>query len=129
MALTPDFAARIVHSDASITDAVAFHAELRDIEASDEGVLYPAIHSYRQVALGGHRLGGFDAQLPRAADLVIGERCALQGVIQSRVLPSSLSKQARRETQPSIRRGRSPSQPADAEFRPSASAYRRSARF
>ena len=53
MALTPDFAARIVHSDASITDAVAFHAALRDIEASEVGVLYPSIHSYRQVELGG----------------------------------------------------------------------------
>ena len=53
MALTADFASRIIHSDASITDAVAFHAELRDIEASAAGMLAPVIHSYKEVPLGG----------------------------------------------------------------------------
>ena len=56
MALFPDFPARIVRSDASISDAVAFHAALRDIESSDEGILYPSIHSYREVQLGGGAL-------------------------------------------------------------------------
>ena len=53
MALTADFANRIIHSDASITDAVAFHADLRDIEASPPGMLVPVIHTYKEVPLGG----------------------------------------------------------------------------
>ena len=53
MALTADFANRIIHSDASITDAVAFHADLRDIEASAAGMLVPVIHTYKEVPLGG----------------------------------------------------------------------------
>ena len=51
MALTPDYENLIVHSDASILDVVAFHASLRDIEASVMGILYPAIHTYKQVPL------------------------------------------------------------------------------
>lgn len=53
MALTPIFASKIMVSTTSITDVVAFHAELRDIEASDEGMLYPTIHTYKEVQLGG----------------------------------------------------------------------------
>lgn len=53
MALTPDFINRVIHSDASITDAVAFHQALRDIESSDEGVLYPVIHTYKEISLDG----------------------------------------------------------------------------
>ena len=53
MALTPDFANRIVHSDASITDVVAFHLALRDIEDDAKGIRYPAIHTYKQIDLGG----------------------------------------------------------------------------
>lgn len=53
MALTLDFINKIVISDASITDAVAFHALLRDIEASTMGMLYPQIHQYKQADIGG----------------------------------------------------------------------------
>lgn len=53
MALTPDFTNKIVHSDASITDVVAFHDALRDIEVSDAGMLAPVIHTYKEVPLGG----------------------------------------------------------------------------
>ncbi len=53
MALTPDYTLRIIHSDASITDAPAFHAALRDFEASETGVLHPTIHTYKEVDLGG----------------------------------------------------------------------------
>lgn len=53
MALTADFTNKIVHSDASITDVVAFHAALRDIEFSDAGMLAPVVHTYKEVALGG----------------------------------------------------------------------------
>lgn len=53
MALTADFDNLIIHSDASITDVVAFHDALRDIEASDAGVLAPVIHTYKELPLGG----------------------------------------------------------------------------
>lgn len=53
MALTPDFANKLILSDASITDIVAFHQALRDIEASDAGMLHPTIHAYKRVDLGG----------------------------------------------------------------------------
>jgi hypothetical protein len=51
--LTPDFNNLVIHSDASITDMVAFHGLLRDIECSQAGILYPAIHTYKEVQLGG----------------------------------------------------------------------------
>lgn len=53
MALTPDYDNRVIHSDASITDMVAFHQQLRDIEASDTGLLYPITHTYKELPLGG----------------------------------------------------------------------------
>jgi len=53
MALTADFNGRIIHSDASITDMVLFHGELRNIEESATGILYPVIHTYKEVPLGG----------------------------------------------------------------------------
>lgn len=56
MALTPNFATKVVHSDASITDVVAFHDALRDIEVSAAGMLYPVIHTYKEVPLGGGAL-------------------------------------------------------------------------
>jgi hypothetical protein len=53
MALTVDYTNRIIESDASILDSVAFHQSLRDIEVSVTGILYPAIHTYKEIALGG----------------------------------------------------------------------------
>ncbi len=53
MSLTVDFDSRLVTSDASITDSIAFHNALRDIEVSDDGILYPVIHTYKLVNLGG----------------------------------------------------------------------------
>jgi hypothetical protein len=53
MSLTVDFANRIVHSDASITDMVAFHLALRDIEYLSDAIIYPPIHTYKEVNLGG----------------------------------------------------------------------------
>jgi hypothetical protein len=53
MSLTVDFVNRIVHSDASITDMVAFHLALRDIEDGADAIIYPAIHTYKEVNLGG----------------------------------------------------------------------------
>lgn len=53
MAITVDFGNLIVHSDASITDVVAFHAVLRDIEDDAAAVIYPQIHTYKEIQLGG----------------------------------------------------------------------------
>jgi hypothetical protein len=53
MGLSLDYINLIVISDASITDAVAFHALLRDIESSSIGMLYPVVHTYKAVQLGG----------------------------------------------------------------------------
>lgn len=53
MSLTPDFDNLVIHSDASITDMVEFHKNLRDIEASELGILYPVIHTYKELPLGG----------------------------------------------------------------------------
>ena len=61
MSLTADFQNKLILSDASITDIVAFHNDLRDIESSDEGMLYPAVHAYKRVDLGG---GAFFHDVP-----------------------------------------------------------------
>jgi hypothetical protein len=61
MALTPDFANKIIQSDSSITDIVAFHNELRDIEQSEIGMLHPTVHAYKRVDLGG---GAFFHDVP-----------------------------------------------------------------
>lgn len=53
MTLTANYGTKIVTSSASITDIVQFHADLRLLESSADGVLYPAIHTYKQVPLGG----------------------------------------------------------------------------
>jgi hypothetical protein len=53
MALTPDFGNLLILSDSSITDIVTFHEALRDIEQSDTGMLYPTVHAYKKVDLGG----------------------------------------------------------------------------
>lgn len=56
MTLTVDWAARIVNSDVSITDIVAFREELRILEASETGQLYPPIITYKKVDSGGGSL-------------------------------------------------------------------------
>lgn len=53
MTLTVDWAARIVNSDVSITDIVAFREEVRILEASEIGQLYPPIITYKKVDSGG----------------------------------------------------------------------------
>lgn len=56
MILTPDWDNKLIDSSSSITDLVAFHKALRELEASPVGMLYPQIHSYRALDVGG---GGF----------------------------------------------------------------------
>lgn len=53
MALSFDWPARIVSSDASIVDLASFHAQLRDAEDSEIGVVHPVIHTWRALDLGG----------------------------------------------------------------------------
>ena len=52
MALSIDYPNRIVNSTASITDGVAFHLALRTFEDDADAVLYPIIHTYKEVDLG-----------------------------------------------------------------------------
>ena len=65
MALSFNWDARIVDSDASITDLPAFHAELRDAEDSEPGMVRPITHKWQALELGG---GGFIYQ----ADFING---------------------------------------------------------
>ena len=53
MALTFDWANLVVQSDASITDLPAFHASLRSAEDDAIGMVYPVIHSWKVLDLGG----------------------------------------------------------------------------
>lgn len=48
-----DYANLIVLMDTNITDMVMFHKSLRDGEATATGILYPVIHNYKEVQLGG----------------------------------------------------------------------------
>lgn len=63
MALTADYANKLILSDSSITDIVAFHEALRGIEESETGMLYPPVHAYKKVDLGG---GAFFHDVPFA---------------------------------------------------------------
>ena len=53
MAITVDWANKIVSSTASITDLPAFHAQLRDLEDDEAGMIYPVIHKWKALDLGG----------------------------------------------------------------------------
>jgi hypothetical protein len=54
--MTVDYTNKIVLMDASITDIPVFHKALRDAESTDIGMLYPTIHTYKEVDLGGGAL-------------------------------------------------------------------------
>lgn len=53
MALNFDWANLIVESTASITDLPAFHAALRGAEDDAIGMVYPVIHKWKALDLGG----------------------------------------------------------------------------
>ena len=53
MALTFDTANLIIESTTSITDLPAFHAELRDWEDSEAGMIWPVTHTWKALDLGG----------------------------------------------------------------------------
>lgn len=78
MAFTVDWINRIVDSSTSIADVVAAHTELRLLEASGLGMLYPAIITYKEVDLGGGAkfpaiafINGYQLRFPVAGSYVI----------------------------------------------------------
>lgn len=78
MALTADFSNKIIDSTASITDIVAFHQALRVLEASDLGMLYPVVHTFKALDLGGGAfmygvdfVNGWRLRFPVAGDYTI----------------------------------------------------------
>ena len=70
MALTVNWASRIIDSTGSITDLPAFHAELRDLEDDATGAIYPVTHSWKALDLGGaffyglELLNGYQLRFP-----------------------------------------------------------------
>lgn len=53
MTISIDWANKLVISTASLPDIVALKNELRDLEDDAEGVLHPAIITYKRIDLGG----------------------------------------------------------------------------
>jgi hypothetical protein len=80
MAISVDWAARIVNSTASITDIVAFKDILRDLEDNEDGILHPPIITYKRLDLGGGAffhavdfVNGYQLRFPNAGSYeVIG---------------------------------------------------------
>lgn len=78
MALTFDHAALVIDSSASILDLPAFHAELRDWEDSEVGVIHPVTHTWRAVDLGSGAyfyaldlINGWQLRFPSAGNYTI----------------------------------------------------------
>lgn len=67
MALTFDWASRVVESTTSILDLPAFHLALRDAEDDEAGAIHPVIHTWKALDQGG---GAFVYQ----ADFINGWR-------------------------------------------------------
>ncbi len=88
MALTINWASKMIDSDASITDMPAFHAELRDAEDSAEGMLYPTTHTWKALDLGGGAffygldlINGWRLRFPAAGNYTI------QGNLNAEIIP------------------------------------------
>lgn len=79
MTFTVDWVNKIVDSSASITDVIAAHEELRALEGSSLGVLYPAILTYKELSLSGAAkfpaidfINGYRLRFPNAGNYTIG---------------------------------------------------------
>lgn len=53
MSISVDWPSRIIHSDASITDIVAFKDALRNLEFGNPGILFPITITFKQIDVGG----------------------------------------------------------------------------
>lgn len=78
MALTFDWANLVVESSASITDLPAFHQALREAEDDAIGMLYPVIHKWKALDLGGGAffyqadfINGWVLKFPTPGDYVV----------------------------------------------------------
>jgi hypothetical protein len=78
MAITIDWANKLVLSTASINDIVAHHDTLRDYEDSDEGMLHDPIISYKVLDLGGGAyfygldyINGYQLKFPSAGNYTV----------------------------------------------------------
>jgi hypothetical protein len=76
--LVPDWDNRIIDCNASITDIVAFHKDLRVLEASPLGMRVPVIHTFRAIDVGGggsfyalDLLNGWRLRFPQPGNYVI----------------------------------------------------------
>lgn len=78
MALTIDWDARIVDSDDSLLDIVAFKDALRDREDDADGMLHPPIITYKRLDLGGGAyqhavdfINGYQLRFPVAGNYTV----------------------------------------------------------
>ena len=77
MALTYDWANLVVESSASITDLPAFHRALRDAEDDAVGMIYPVVHKWKALDLGGAYfyqadfINGWTLKFPTAGNYTI----------------------------------------------------------
>lgn len=78
MALSLDYVNLHVLSDASITDLPAFHAALRDLEDDPESMVYPVVHKWKALDLGGGAffyqadfINGWQLKFPNAGSYTI----------------------------------------------------------
>lgn len=76
--ITVDWGNKIVESTASITDVVAFKDQIRSLEESDLGLLYPPIITYKKVDLGGGAffhavdfISGYQLKFPNSGNYTI----------------------------------------------------------
>lgn len=78
MALSLDYANLLVLSDASILDLPAFHATLRDLEDDPASMVYPVVHKWKALDLGGGAffyqadfINGWQLKFPNAGNYQI----------------------------------------------------------
>lgn len=78
MAITIDWANKVIESTASITDLPAFHALLRDLEDDAGGVIYLTTHTWKALDLGGGAffyqadlINGYQLKFPSAGNYTI----------------------------------------------------------
>lgn len=78
MALTVDWVNKIVDSSTSILDLPAAHLELRNLESSSAGVIYPTIITYKEIDLGSGAkfvaldfVNGYKLRFPTAGNYTI----------------------------------------------------------